>query len=560
MVENIRKIAFLLSITVILGGCDKKSEEQNDRQKKGYNGEIRYVREIIYSTIKENGTLVKGQVLSDNNFIQFNKLGVIIEKGCYNFDSSTNTSYGKTQYQYNDAGFLIEEVAQINKPSKSVLYQIEKIEYDTIINKPIEKLIFVIASKSVTKEKPDIKITYEYDVDGHMIRSHSLSNLTDTESLYTYNKEGKVVEQINTETNQKFTYEYDKHDNCIEENEYKDDKLAVRKTSIFDSKGNEIECVVEDIQKNTTTKIVVKYDKQNNPIYKERIIDGNLEDKQTIIYEYDEQANWIKQTLTQEEKNADWSGIIVERQIEYFTHLYAESKDPILQSFDNNMVFVKGGTFMMGSDTGKDNERPSHQVTLSDFYMSRYEITQAQWEYVMGNNPSNFKRYKECPVEQISWNSIDKFIDKLNLLTGKQYRLPTEAEWEYAAKGGNLSRSYKYTGSNTLGYVAWHGGIWMGEGNSGDRTHPVGQKLPNELGLYDMFGNITEACSDWFQPYSSESQINPKGAESGYAKIWRGGSWYNAKEAFRYTSRGSGGVSVNSDIAGFRLCITSINN
>ena len=159
------------------------------------------------------------------------------------------------------------------------------------------------------------------------------------------------------------------------------------------------------------------------------------------------------------------------------------------------MVFVKGGTFMMGatpeqgSDAG-DGEKPVHSVTVSDFYIGKYEVTQAQWKAVMGKNPSHYKG-ENRPVERVSWYDIQKFIEKLNAKTGKRYRLPTEAEWEYAARGGNQSKGYKYSGSNDIGSVAWY------TNNSGDRTHPVGQKQPNELGLYDMTGNVWEWCSDW---------------------------------------------------------------
>ena len=188
------------------------------------------------------------------------------------------------------------------------------------------------------------------------------------------------------------------------------------------------------------------------------------------------------------------------------------------------MVYVSGGTFTMGatSEQGSDafnREKPAHSVTLSGYYIGKYEVTQELWEAVMGSNPSRFKG-DNLPVECVSWNDVQEFLRKLNAMTGKRYRLPTEAEWEFAARGGNSSRGYKYSGSNSLGSVAWY------DGNSGSRTHAVGTKSPNELGIYDMSGNVWEWCQDWYGSYSSSSQRNPKGPNSGSYRVYRGGSWY----------------------------------
>ena len=166
-----------------------------------------------------------------------------------------------------------------------------------------------------------------------------------------------------------------------------------------------------------------------------------------------------------------------------------------LNKLINNMVYVSGGTFTMGgtSEQGSDafdQEKPTHSVTLSSYYICKYEVTQALWRAVMGSNPSNFKG-DNLPVESVSWNDCQTFINRLNSYTGRNFRLPTEAEWEFAARGGNYSRHYKYSGSNYIGDVAWY------HSNSGHRTHPVGTKQPNELGLYDMSGNVHEWCSDW---------------------------------------------------------------
>ena len=188
-----------------------------------------------------------------------------------------------------------------------------------------------------------------------------------------------------------------------------------------------------------------------------------------------------------------------------------------LNKLINNMVYVSGGTFIMGGDESSD-QTPTHSVTLSSYYICKYEVTQALWRAVMGSNPSKFKG-DNLPVEQVSWNDCQTFINRLNSYTGRNFRLPTEAEWEFAARGGNYSRRYKYSGSNYIGDVAWY------TDNSGNRTHPVGTKQANELGLYDMSGNVWEWCSDWYGSYSSYSQNDPTGPNSGSDRVIRGGCW-----------------------------------
>ena len=222
------------------------------------------------------------------------------------------------------------------------------------------------------------------------------------------------------------------------------------------------------------------------------------------------------------------------------------------KSVEPKMVFVQGGSFNMGSSDGEDYEKPVHQVTLSDFSLGKYEVTQAQWQAVMGGNPSYFSGCDQCPVEQISWDDVQDFIRKLNQQTGKNYRLPTEAEWEYAAKGGNKSRAYTYSGSNDLGSVAWY------SDNSDSKTHPVGQKLPNELDLFDMSGNVLEWCSDWYGNYSSVAIVNPKGASSGQNRVFRGGSWFFNARICRPLLR-IGFVPVYRSInLGFRLVLAPV--
>ncbi len=200
------------------------------------------------------------------------------------------------------------------------------------------------------------------------------------------------------------------------------------------------------------------------------------------------------------------------------------NRDRILQNLINNMVYVEGGSFMMGAtaDMGswfEKRERPVHRVNISSYNIGKYEVTQEEWQAVMGTNPSYFKGAKR-PVEHVSWNECQEFIRKLNMLTGKWFRLPTEAEWEFAARGGKHSRGYKYAGSNDIDEVAW---INKGDGHS--KTRPVGQKQPNELGLYDMSGNVYEYCQDRFGNYDSSEQTNPVGSETDPRRIIRGGSY-----------------------------------
>lgn len=222
-----------------------------------------------------------------------------------------------------------------------------------------------------------------------------------------------------------------------------------------------------------------------------------------------------------------------------------DSRDP----FDGQMVFVKGGSFRMG-DTYGDGlqlEKPAHPVTVSDFYIGKYEVTQAQWKFIMDNNPSHFAGCDNCPVERVSWEDVQEFIKRLNELTGKNYRLPTEAEWEYAAKGGDQSRGYRYAGRNNINFVSWY------SGNSGNKTNPVGQKEPNELGLYDMSGNVWEWVNDWFSNYTDMPQTNPKGPEKGDFKVVRGGSWFGYIGGSRPSSRGNDDITNRRSYIGFRL-------
>ena len=214
------------------------------------------------------------------------------------------------------------------------------------------------------------------------------------------------------------------------------------------------------------------------------------------------------------------------------------------------MVVVEGGKFTMGFDADEAEhtyETPKHEVTLRDYKIGSNEVTQALWEAVMGDNPSIFKG-SDLPVENVSWYDVDLFIKKLNKLTGKHYRLPTEAEWEFAARGGNKSKGYVYIGGDEIDSAAWH------FGNSDKCTHAVGSSGANELGVFDMAGNVSEWTQDWYGHYSDKPQKNPKGAKSSdIGKILRGGTYANLlnynKPACRFVSN----PNFKSPTIGFRL-------
>ena len=238
------------------------------------------------------------------------------------------------------------------------------------------------------------------------------------------------------------------------------------------------------------------------------------------------------------------------------------SKDVITISVKDGisieMVNVEGGTFMMGAtkemrdpNVSLLNEEPVHQVTLTnDYYIGKYEVTQALWQAVMGSNPSKYKG-DNLPVEMVSWNDCQEFISKLNSLTGRKFRLPTEAEWEYAARGGKKSRGYQYSGSNSISDVAWYSGNC---GNiSGINTHPVGKKQANELGIYDMTGNVWEWCQDMYGYYSFSAQKNPTGSTGGNKRVIRGGSWFNTRESCRTSDRADS--SPDHHFEGLGLCL-----
>lgn len=235
---------------------------------------------------------------------------------------------------------------------------------------------------------------------------------------------------------------------------------------------------------------------------------------------------------------------------------YAEENPklpPFIQQILDDMVYIEGGKFMMGATADQESEfrefeRPVHEVQLDGFHIGRTPVTQQQWEAVMGYNPSCFKGEK-LPVEQVSWVDCHKFISKLNALTGKKFRLLTEAEWEYVARGGTKGHDGKFAGGDALDDIAWY------KDNSDSKTHPVATKSPNELGIYDMSGNVWEWCQDWKGPFQPSPVINPKGPTSGSYRIFRGGSWCSTPLDCRVSRRNSYAPTFTSNYLGFRLAL-----
>ena len=221
-----------------------------------------------------------------------------------------------------------------------------------------------------------------------------------------------------------------------------------------------------------------------------------------------------------------------------------------VKGFTFNMIRVEGGTFTMGATKEqniiRNDEKPAHKVTLSSYYIGETEVTQGLWKAVMGGNPSDFVGTHR-PVENVSWHECQRFIEKLNNKTGLNFRLPTEAEWEFAARGGNKSQGYTYSGSNNIEDVAWY------YNNSNNQTHAVKTKRANELGLYDMTGNVDEWCQDWYNDYSKDSLTNPTGPSFGFARVNRGGAWLSRGVPVSY--RNTGAPDGRASHLGLRLAL-----
>ena len=236
------------------------------------------------------------------------------------------------------------------------------------------------------------------------------------------------------------------------------------------------------------------------------------------------------------------------------------SVDIQINNYKFRMIPVPGRTFTMGCTRPHatkhtyEDDKPVHKVTLDSFYIGQHEVTQRLWVTVMGNNPSRWTYSDSLPVEQVSYNDVQIFIARLSQMTGYRFRLPTEAEWEYAARGGNRSKGYVYPGCDgNPGPVAWYGM------NSNNRTHPVGQLKPNELGLYDMAGNVWEWCSDWYGKYTSDPQTNPRGPKQGENRILRGGCMNSPSWGCAVSDRSWYLPDHGYGFHGFRLVLDSID-
>jgi len=259
----------------------------------------------------------------------------------------------------------------------------------------------------------------------------------------------------------------------------------------------------------------------------------------------------------------------------YYQSYYSSYSQECSFTIPEGMVFVEGGTFLMGDhyNEGSDDELPTHNVTVSSLYISQYEVTQGEYQAIMGNNPAQgYGVGSNYPVYYVSWYDAVAYCNALSTVEGltpcytgsgtsitcnwnaNGYRLPTEAEWEFAARGGTASDNadYRYSGSDDIGTVAWY------ESNSGNATHPVGTKAPNDLDIYDMSGNVWEWCWDWYDDYGSSAQTNPHGAASGSRRVLRGGSWDYYADYCRVANRNSNNPDGSYYSSGFRL-LRSLN-
>ena len=289
----------------------------------------------------------------------------------------------------------------------------------------------------------------------------------------------------------------------------------------------------------------------NTPLFLQRVLIGHhvLTLKKQGYGDYRTEVNITEgQVSTVEGKMSD-----IPQTLSTHVRSTFENKTFTVNGVSFTMVAVKCGTFQMGATKEQKSptryELPIHKVTLNDYYIGETEVTQELWKAVMGTNPSSSKG-DNLPVDRVSWNDCQIFISKLNKITGTKFSLPTEAQWEYAARGGNQSRGYQYSGSNYVGIVAWN------PNNSSGKLHPVKTRQPNELGLYDMSGNVWEWCQDYYGYYSRKPQIDPQGPTSGNPRVYRGGSWNFSSKGCRVSYRGKKSPNALDNYFGFRLALS----
>lgn len=366
------------------------------------------------------------------------------------------------------------------------------------------------------------------------------------DSVFYIDRSGQFIDLISVESKSKRT---DKTLFKTEENEDNKD-LKISETIKKEDWRGQFSLEFSEIERNEK-----KYSNEDN-IFKYKMlglsIPQNADMEKDIL---DEKLRFLEQKSKRELLGSALSNSQINSGsglVEELGNITSVKKSDQKNILEIEMVYVAGGTFTMGCTDQQggdcfDREKPSHQVTLNSFNVGKYEITQAQWVAVMGSNPSKFTGCDSCPVDNISWDDIQVFLKKLNQITGKKYRLPTEAEWEYAARGGNKSKAYRYSGSNNIGNVAWT------SDNSEGKTHPVGQKAPNELGIYDLSGNVWEWCSDKYGDYSSSAKMNPIGAGTGSSSVLRGGSWYDSSISCRISNRYRHYTYTRMDDFGFRV-------
>ena len=253
--------------------------------------------------------------------------------------------------------------------------------------------------------------------------------------------------------------------------------------------------------------------------------------------------------------------------ISFVTTLYSQTREDKYVEVGGcsfAMVYVEGGSFVMGApnnDSEVDADtRPAHKVTLSSYYIGKYEVSQRLWEAVMGSDPSTYKNpmpdneFIDVPVHDVSWEDCQVFVKKLSKMTGQNFRLPTEAEWEFAARGGKKSKGYKYAGSNSLGEVAYY------DAESPAFIGPSRPRRGNELGIYDMTGNVDEWCQDWYAPYTKAAQVNPKGPKTGSYRVLRGGSFFKYNKNWKVYERMKDGNGYSSTRLGLRLVLSVQGN